>query len=176
MTYKKRGASVKDRICDAVVKLVSDNKKPYNQITIQEIVDEAGVCRNSFYRNFESLDDVFLYRFQNVAKQTGELLNNYEGDLITRVFYSFFETTRNNRDFLLSFYMAIPNVYFDTFVKTILYSNGITDKKVDTKHFYKSSCKAWVTVGLLTDWMKRGCDTSIDTIVAWFKQWCNGLI
>lgn len=177
MTYGKRGASAKERICDALIKLVNDDQKPYDQLTIQDIVDAAGVCRNSFYRNFDSKDEVFLYKFQEVAIQSGKILEKLEGEKMTIIFISFFETARLNREFLLSFYKAVPNVYFDTFVTTILKSNGIDGSSVvSPQHYYKSSCKAWVTTGLLTEWMKRNCDTPIETMVDWFRTWCDGLI
>ena len=51
MPYRKRTASVKDRITEALCSLIIDDGIPYQQISIQELVDKAEVCRNSFYRN-----------------------------------------------------------------------------------------------------------------------------
>ena len=177
MTYRKRDRSVKERICQAMISLVNTSDKPYDEITIQEIVDEAGVCRNSFYRNYSSKNDIFIQRFQEVAVESGELLQSLSGDFMHNVFYSFFETARLNRDFLLSFYRAVPKVYFDTFTRVILQSNTTGQlKDMSAEKYYKAACKSWITVGMLTEWMNRDCDTPIETVITWFEDWCKGMI
>lgn len=50
---------VMDRIAGAMMKLMT--QKPYQEISICEIVGEAKVSRNSFYRHFQNKDDVLRY-------------------------------------------------------------------------------------------------------------------
>ncbi|HIS47816.1 MAG TPA: TetR/AcrR family transcriptional regulator [Candidatus Scybalocola faecigallinarum] len=33
-------------------------RKPYNKITVTDLVQEAGVSRNSFYRNYQSTEEI----------------------------------------------------------------------------------------------------------------------
>ena len=106
MPYKKRDKTVKERIYLALIRLISSDRKPYDQLTIQEIVDEAGVCRNSFYRNFLSKDDIFTDKFQEVAIQSGKIMKSLHGDFLSDMIFSFFETARLNKEFLLCFYQA----------------------------------------------------------------------
>jgi AcrR family transcriptional regulator len=47
----------KESICAAAAQLLISNK----DITVTSICRAAGVSRNAFYRNFESIDDVFIY-------------------------------------------------------------------------------------------------------------------
>ena len=176
MPYKKRDKSVKERIYDALIRLVSSDGKPYDQITIQEIVDEAGVCRNSFYRNFTSKDDIFTDKFREVATQSGKLLASLHGDFMTNIAYSFFETARVNRVFLLCFYKAAPKQYFDVFTDAIIKSNYAGRTDIPPIKHYNYAAKAWITVGILTEWMKRGCDMSVDDINNAFIRWCSGLL
>lgn len=177
MTYRKRKASVKEMICQAMIKLVSSGKKPYDELTIQEIVDEAGVCRNSFYRNYSSKNEIFIEKFKEISVQSGELMETLEGEFISKVLYSFFMTARKNREFLLSFYKAVPQVYFETFVKVILQSNAnVKPKDLPADKYYKYACKGWITVGMLTEWMKRNCDVPIENVIIWFEDWCKGLL
>ncbi len=48
--------SVKEAIEIALIKLL--NEKHINKITVTELTEAAGVGRSSFYRNFDSLEDV----------------------------------------------------------------------------------------------------------------------
>lgn len=49
---------VKESIELALIKLMS--KKPFVQISISEIVNTAGVSRSSFYRNFDSKEQILI--------------------------------------------------------------------------------------------------------------------
>ena len=51
-----RNAYVIEHITDALLKLLKE--KPIQEISISEIVDTAGVGRTSFYRNYETKEDV----------------------------------------------------------------------------------------------------------------------
>lgn len=56
MEQEKLNVLVKDAITDALFKLL--NKKTLDKISITEIVNKAGVGRVSFYRNFDSKEDI----------------------------------------------------------------------------------------------------------------------
>lgn len=176
MTYKKREMSAKERIYEAVIRLISEDKKPYDQISVQDIVDEAGVCRNSFYRNFKTKSDIFMERFMEISKYTGVLMQGYEGDFAKRIFRSFFESAKEHREFLLAFYKAVPNMYFDTFTGVIKASNMNGREDLSPEDYYKYSCRAWISVGILTEWMKKGCQTPVDDMIEWFEKWSIGLM
>lgn len=53
---KNEGYSVKREIINAVMKLMT--KKSYMDITVTNIINTAQVARASFYRNFNSINDV----------------------------------------------------------------------------------------------------------------------
>lgn len=53
---KNVGYSVKNEIGNAVMQLMTE--KTYMEITVTDIVKKASVARASFYRNFDSIDDV----------------------------------------------------------------------------------------------------------------------
>lgn len=66
---KKEKYSVKKEIESAFIRLLK--KKPYTDITVTDIVEEAKVARVSFYRNFSSISEVF----DSIAEETAEKLN-----------------------------------------------------------------------------------------------------
>ena len=49
---------VKESITEALLQLM--DKKPYDDISISELAERAGVSRVSFYRNYKSKDEILL--------------------------------------------------------------------------------------------------------------------
>ena len=61
---------LKECIADATIKLM--RKKPLEKITIQEITQEAGVGRVTYFRYFTSKTDVLTYKLSNLWDSWGE--------------------------------------------------------------------------------------------------------
>ena len=66
-----RNAYVTEHITGALLSLLKE--KPMQDISISEIVDTAGVGRTSFYRNYETKEDV-------VKKHIVKLLEKWDQD------------------------------------------------------------------------------------------------
>jgi AcrR family transcriptional regulator len=60
-------SKTKNVIFDALLKKMRD--KPYHEITIVEITEEADVARLSFYRHFNSKEDIILFKFKDVISK-----------------------------------------------------------------------------------------------------------
>lgn len=77
------------------------NKKRYEDITIKEICDKAGISRMSFYRSFSSKDDILIgycdEAFENFFEDFSKLKNPSGYDLLLSIF-SFWE--KNKRQLL----------------------------------------------------------------------------
>lgn len=91
----KRSIESSKMIYDALVELIS--KKDYKSITIKEIVDQANIGRSTFYRNYDTIDDVLLKRCDEdfekcISYMTNNLLltnTNNETNLLSRFIYIF---------------------------------------------------------------------------------------
>ena len=59
---------VKIKISRALIKLME--QMPFSDITVTDIVQTAGVARASYYRNFESKEEVLI-------KVTDDIMNEY---------------------------------------------------------------------------------------------------
>ena len=59
--YSKRS------IAEALLQLMET--EDYDRITIQQIVDAAGVSRMAFYRNFESKDQILQYHVDRITDE-----------------------------------------------------------------------------------------------------------
>ena len=49
-------------IADALFRLFKNYE--YDKITVSQVTAEAGVARNTFYRNFSSIEDILIYMFE----------------------------------------------------------------------------------------------------------------
>jgi AcrR family transcriptional regulator len=57
-TEDRRVRRTRDQLGDALVELLV--KKPFDNITVQEVLDRAGVSRSTFYNHFRDKNDLFL--------------------------------------------------------------------------------------------------------------------
>jgi AcrR family transcriptional regulator len=54
----RRVLRTRDRLGDALVELVQE--KAFDAITVQDVLDRAGVARSTFYNHYRDTDDLFL--------------------------------------------------------------------------------------------------------------------
>ena len=54
----RRILRTRDRLGDALITLIQE--KPFDQVTVQEVLDRAGVGRSTFYLHYRDKDDLFL--------------------------------------------------------------------------------------------------------------------
>ena len=88
---------VKESLTDAIFNLMKNRK--FNDITITELANKAGVSRLSFYRNFESKEDIIIKYLDEKAniwwnEQTKDLSN----DLILGMFNHFYKERKRTKD------------------------------------------------------------------------------
>lgn len=75
----KQSERSKQWIADALLILIKD--KPYKKITIKDITEKAGVSRLTFYRNFESKEDILKFHYDRVFSTYIALVQSDELDL-----------------------------------------------------------------------------------------------
>jgi AcrR family transcriptional regulator len=83
-----------DKTSKALFSMLS--RKPYNDITVTELCLKAGITRKTFYRDFDSLEDVVYYLvYSNINPA---ILKDDPGSLEAYLaqFYTFFYTKQNS--------------------------------------------------------------------------------
>ena len=99
---KNESYSVKREITNAVMKLMAE--KNYMDISVTDIVKTAGVARASFYRNFDSINDVI----ESVSDEISD-------ELITDVIPVLYSTDeRKWREFLFNHFYLFSKIQKDT--------------------------------------------------------------
>ncbi|MRN53931.1 TetR/AcrR family transcriptional regulator [Paenibacillus monticola] len=136
----------------------------YEEISITDIVNRAGIGRSTFYRNFDHKDDVLRFKCNQVCVQLKDYLINYQtrhgvapGPASTKPFLEFWsgnsyliETiTRINRiDILNNSYIEVLQQYYYNHAYLI---EGIPAEYVE----YVIAANVGSTIGVLVQWIKN---------------------
>ena len=86
----------KTEITQALLKLMEEY--PYSEITVKQIILTASLARKTFYRNFESKDDVLCSLIKKSFREYFDIVNNARGDVLTTIF----SYAEKNRDILIA--------------------------------------------------------------------------
>ena len=99
-------------------------KKSFQEIKITEICKKAGVSRLSYYRNFESKEDIVLYHFNNnfekIIKRISLIGNlTYKG-LMEILFSHFMEHLEDNKLFFRDKLIYLISISSDEYMEKLL--------------------------------------------------------
>lgn len=100
-TSKKTSISDQSKqwLVESLLSLMEE--KPYKDITIKEICEKALLSRRTYYRNFNSKDEILSLYMSKIYKEYVDMLSE-ENDLsLKNVSIIYFYFCKNNLDFLL---------------------------------------------------------------------------
>lgn len=104
-------------------------KKPYDEIKIANITEEAGVARQSFYRNFENKDDIVIKYIEMLFTEFATEVNIRYKEVTpdySELYALFFETFLKNKEELLKLKRAsLSHLLHKTF---LIYGNQINEE------------------------------------------------
>ena len=146
-------------------------KKPLDKITINDIAEDCGISRMTFYYHFKDIYD--LIEWSCIEEASRVIEGNKTYDTWQEGLTQIFEAVLENRPFVLNAYRCISREQMERFLFHLTYGliRGVVDEKsqgVDISEedkafiaeFYKYSF-----VGILLDWIKQGMDADYQVIV-----------
>lgn len=86
MTESNNPSAIRSKAEITQALLILMQKHPYNEITVKQIILEARLARKTFYRNFDSKDDVLLSLIRSILREYFDIVNNAKGDVLTTIF------------------------------------------------------------------------------------------
>ena len=136
-------------------------QKPLPKITIQDITDDCGISRMTFYYHFKDIYDLVEWSFEEDAqKARGE---NRHYDSWELGLLHIFESVRENKPFIINVYHSVSREQIETYLYRLTYqlmidvveekSEGLPvthENKQFIADFYK-----YALVGLMLDWIKK---------------------
>lgn len=137
-------------------------QKPLDKVTIQDIVDDCGVNRQTFYYHFENIYDLIEWIFLTEAINSIEDHRSYE--TWQQGFLQIFEYVLANRSFIVNIYHSINREQLDRYLYENTYTLligvvneqavGMNVREEDKKFiadFYK-----FAFVGIMLGWISQG--------------------
>jgi len=154
--------------------------KPLNKITINEISNNCGINRMTFYYHFSDIYDLVEWSCAEDARKVLEDKKTYE--TWDQGFLQIFEAVIENRVFIINVYNCVSREQVEKYLYEVTYhllinvvkekSIGIDVKEEDQKFiadFYK-----YGFVGLVLDWIKNGMEEEPSKIIERLKTLIHG--
>lgn len=155
---KARNAYVTEHITDTVLMLLKE--KSLSDISISEIVDNAAVGRTSFYRNYESKEDVIKRHIEKLIENWEKEYQATGKDSNAEMYGSLFKHLKDNADFyLLLKKRNLMHLFLDVLVK----KSGAQPEDSNMWAYTKSFI-AYGTYGWIDEWINREMQESAETM------------
>lgn len=153
MSTNRQSQRSKQWMIEALYELMKT--KPYSAITIKEIADKAGVSRLTFYRNFQSKENILEVNFQNMFRTFLSEIDNKQIYDMKGVLISIFEQFYKNKKHL--------EILINNHLESILYKpfTGYLDilfDKFNIANKINSTQKNFLAGGLfftITEWINE---------------------
>lgn len=143
---------LKECIADAIIILIQE--KPMDKLTVDEIVQKAGVGRATYFRAFRSKQEAITFKFIKMWEQYCE-----RNDVKVRDSFDlnnalhFFNYNYSIRPILETVYQAgLQEAIHESFYQIML----TMEYKADPSRLYRENFYAHGLYGLLDAWVKRG--------------------
>ena len=136
-------------------------KKPLNKITINDITDDCGINRMTFYYHFKDIYDLAEWAcLQEAAKVIKE---NKTHDTWQEGMLQIFYTVRENKPLIMNVYRCVDREQVERYLKPLIdnlllkvveeQSADMTVRQEDKE--FIASVYSYVFVGLMLDWIKN---------------------
>ena len=152
-------------IADAMFRLMQ--KYRFQQITVTDICEEAGVGRKTFYRNFELREDVIDFQLDALC---GLYAQRISGRPIEDLLFCHFEFVRSHAGFFIALYQSgldhLAHQKFSVFLPDTMpvWSHNPIEQEYHSQYVI-AGIEAVQRV-----WISRGCQESIDRVVSIVQQ------
>ena len=137
-------------------------KKPLDKITINDIAEDCGISRMTFYYHFKDIYDLVEWIcYEDAAKVLGD---NKTYDTWQEGFLDLFELVLENKDFIMNVYNSVSKEHIETYLYKLTFklmedvveeqAKGMNVNDMD-KYFIANFYK-YAFVGLMLEWIKDG--------------------
>lgn len=153
---ESRNTYVIEHITESLIKLL--RKKPLQDISISEIVNEAGVGRTSFYRNFDTKEEVIKKYISRMIEEWDQGYKASGKESNAKLYGSLFKHLKDHSDFYLL--LQKRNLMY-LFLEVFMEKSG--PKPEDPNMWaYTKSFITYGTYGWIEEWIARGMQESAD--------------
>jgi probable dihydroxyacetone kinase regulator len=136
-------------------------KKPLDKITINDIAEDCGINRMTFYYHFKDIYD--LVEWSCVEDASKALAGKKTYDTWQQGFLQIFEMVLDNRPFIMNVYHSVSREHVENYLYKLTYDLmiGVVEEKSagmqvrqEDKEFIADFYK-FAFVGLMLDWIRK---------------------
>lgn len=170
---EKKKLSVKEYMKTAFLQLLST--KPFHEITITDIVKRAGVSRVSFYRNFNSIDDVILsiiYDFkQKIEKAIVPLLSHKDkSTYFHAMLVRFLKSIQRNKKMFTTMLEINRSIVFERFQSVFDSFKPTPSKEQSLEKRYDLHCKIGLVAEVSKAWIVNDLGETAEEIATYIMH------
>ena len=149
----------KEQMAQSLKRLMA--KKSLQKITIQEIADDCGINRYTFYYHFKDIYDLVEWSCQEDAAKALAGKKTYE--TWQQGFEQIFEAVLANKPFIMNVYRSVSREQVENYLYKLTYDllEGVVEEQAagmcvrpEDKAFIANVYK-YAFVGLMLDWIKH---------------------
>ena len=154
MNNEQKNTYVKKQITAALLDLLKE--KPLSDISVSELTTKAEIGRVSFYRNYQSKEDILKEESDRLIKKWGRLYESNSESAPETLFPSLFDFYRDHRNFYTTLYNAgMSSIMMETIIGTIQITPEMQNLEAYMKSFWAYGIYGW-----MLEWIKRGMQES----------------
>ena len=135
-------------------------KKPLTKITINDIAEDCGINRMTFYYHFKDIYDLVEWSCLEDARKALEEKKTYE--TWQQGFIQLFEAVRENKPFIMNVYRCVHREQVEKYLKPLVDNLllGVINEKAagmavrDEDKSFIAQVYSYVFVGLMLDWIR----------------------
>lgn len=135
-------------------------KKPLTKITINDIAEDCGINRMTFYYHFKDIYDLVEWACLEDARKALE--NNKTYETWQQGFLQIFEAVRENKPFIMNVYRCVHKEQVESYLNPLVDNLllGVIEEECagmsirDEDKAFISKVYSYIFVGLMMDWIK----------------------
>ena len=146
-------------------------KKPVNKITINDIAEDCGVNRATFYYHFKDIYDLIEWSCEEDSRKAADGNTTY--DTWEQGFLNIFHTVEENKPFILNVYRHVSQEQIIQYLYRVVYGLIINvveecaqgmDVREDDKQIIADFYK-YAFVGMMLDWIRQDMKPSPEKMI-----------
>lgn len=151
---------------DALIELLKE--KPISKISIEELTKKADVGRATFFRHFDSKEELLSYRLVEIYKEyMGDSYDASYADIEHSIkFFNYYKDTIDLHMLLLD--NNLESIIFEGFRSVLI----PLEEQSETDDLYTTFFTAYGLFGVILKWIKGDCKESSEEMA----KLCRGLL
>ena len=163
MNNRERNTYVCNQILCTLLQMLET--QDIHSISISSLVSKAEVGRASFYRNYQSKEDVLRKEAERLNKELEVICKNDDPNDFRLKLIRIIDFYKAHSDF----YMTIYNAGFEAIIKDSIIDVSLLESLVPVAA-YTLSAFLYMIYGWVLEWLRRGMKESSDEMIAMFEQ------